>query len=336
MSEQTQRKLDQLVEIVANAGKLLIFTHPHPDPDTLASAFALYRIAAHLNTPATIYITSELGRPENKAMVKQLRIPVRRTPSRIPKGVRALVDAQPTTHVPKGIRAFDIAFDHHPLKKKTTKLSFWDVRPNYGACSSILTEYLQALGVKPDRFLATALFYGIKTDVGELARQIDESDIRAMQTLFPHISHQLLRKIERPRLPLEFFTALYTGMNTATIHGKLMTARLPKGSPPEIAALLADWLLRAKGTSWSFCATEHRGRLYFSLRSIRAGKRAGEIAARLVGHKGTGGGHHMSAGGHMILDRTSFDEAYSMLVERLKGLLGLSGTVAKRLIQEEP
>jgi len=335
-SQDTESRFALLSDIIKGSRSLLIFTHPQPDPDTLASAFALHRIAKLLERKATIYIASELGRPENKTMARLLRIPLRNLPARIPKGAKALVDAQPGSHAPKKGERFDIVFDHHPLAKQTKNAKFWDVRPQCGSCATILTEYLSAAGIQPDKFLATALFYAIRTDVGELARKLDESDIRAMRLLFPYISNQLLRKIERPRLPLEFFSSLQSGLNTAVIHGKLITAKLPKGTPPEIAALLSDLLLRAQGMSWSFCATEDNGILHFSIRSIRPGKRAGEIARRLASRRGTGGGHHLSAGGQIRLDKTSFEELYPILVERLRRMLGQKTVAHKKLIPEEP
>jgi len=335
-SKDAETRFQELSETITGSKRLLILTHPQPDPDTLASAFALYKIARQLGQKATVFLSSELGRPENKAMAKLLRIPLHNLPTNPPKGARALVDTQPRAHAPKGSKEFNIVFDHHPLMKRTKKSRFWDVRPQCGACSTILTEYLFQAGIKPDRFLATALFYGIKTDVGELARTLDASDIDAMKILFPYISVQLLNKIDRARLPLEVFSALATGLNRAVVYGKLIVTKLPKDSPPEIAALLADLLLRNKGTKWSFCATEYKNRLYFSLRLLQARKRAGAIAERLVGNRGSGGGHELSAGGFIPIDKESFDELYSTLVERLTKILKQDYASPKGFLTREP
>lgn len=334
---EAESKLQQLGELIKSAKRLLIFTHPQADPDTLASAFALHKIAHHLGKKAYIFLSSELGRPENKTMARLLRIPVRNMPTTIPNGIRALVDAQPRAHVPKGAKDFEIVFDHHPLLKRTKKVKFWDVRPQCGACSTILAEYIFLAGIKPDKFLGTALFYGIKTDVGELARVLDASDIEAMKNLFPYISPRLLNKIDRARLPLEFFSALATGLSNAIVYGKLIVAKLPKNSPPEIAALLADLLLRREGMSWSMCATEYNSRLYFSFRSLKAGKKqAGEIAVKLVGNLGSGGGHALSSGGYIQLAKENFDELYDATASRLVKILKQDLQAPKKLLAQPP
>lgn len=336
-ASESESRFQQLSELIKTAKRLLIFTHPQADPDTLASALALHRIASHLGKKAYIFLSSELGRSENKTMAKLLRIPIKNMPTVIPSGTRALVDAQPRAHTPNGVKDFDIVFDHHPLMKQTKKVKFWDVRPQCGACSTILTEYVFAAGIKPDKYLGTALFYGIKTDVGELARVMDASDIEAMKNLFPYISPRLLNKIDRARLPIEFFSALATGLANATIYGKLITAKLPKGSPPEIAALLADLLLRSEGMSWSMCATEYNDKLYFSLRALKASKRhAGEIVAKLIGSLGSGGGHALSAGGYVQPKNKSFDELYETTVSRLAKMLKQDLKAPKKLLLKSP
>ena len=44
--KETRDRLALLAEIVRGSRKLLIFTHPQPDPDTLAPAFASKKLIA--------------------------------------------------------------------------------------------------------------------------------------------------------------------------------------------------------------------------------------------------------------------------------------------------
>ena len=56
---------------------LLILTHDFPDPDALASAFALqHLVQSAFDIQSRIAYGGELGRTENKMMVRLLRIPL--------------------------------------------------------------------------------------------------------------------------------------------------------------------------------------------------------------------------------------------------------------------
>lgn len=60
---------------------LLILTHNYPDPDALAAAFALDCLAEGYGIQTTIAYGGVIGRAENRAMVRILKIPVRKVKS---------------------------------------------------------------------------------------------------------------------------------------------------------------------------------------------------------------------------------------------------------------
>ncbi len=74
-----------------------------------------------------------------------------------------MLDSQPYHHKLFMEHPYDIIIDHHPVTEPV-KADFLDIREDYGANSSIMTEYLKAAKIKPSARVATALFYGIKTD----------------------------------------------------------------------------------------------------------------------------------------------------------------------------
>ena len=129
-------------------------------------------------------------RAENQAMISRLRIKMTHF-SKIDAakyyGI-ALIDAQPgtTNNLIASLRESPlIVIDHHPLRKLTSKAHFRDIRPNYGATSTIVTEYLVAADLTPTRSVANALLYGIKTDTNSLVRGASDADFRAFNYLFP-------------------------------------------------------------------------------------------------------------------------------------------------------
>lgn len=69
----------------------------------------------------------------------------------------AIVDSQPNHHNEFNKFYFDIIIDHHPVSDNL-EAAFIDIQEEYGANSTILTEYLKASKIKPSASLATALF----------------------------------------------------------------------------------------------------------------------------------------------------------------------------------
>ena len=90
----------------------------------------------------------------------------------------AILDSQPAHDPSFGAINFDVIIDHHPATG--AKAPFVDIRPEYGATSTIMTEYLRAAKIKPSVKLATGLFYGIKTDTSDFERKAVMQDVNAL------------------------------------------------------------------------------------------------------------------------------------------------------------
>jgi len=171
-----RRRLARLTRAFGDAKRILIITHDNPDPDALSSAWGL-RALLKSGTRRAVDVAygGIIGRPENRAMTKQVGYPI------VPLDAiafdryerLALVDSQPETgnnSIPAD-RVPDVVIDHHPLREETRAAAYFDVRPKSGATATIIGEYLDAAKVRIDRRLATALFFGIKSET------LDFSDI---------------------------------------------------------------------------------------------------------------------------------------------------------------
>ena len=166
---EPQKRLDGMLETVSGLESILILVHNNPDPDAIASAVALkFLLAEQLGIESHIAHGGIIGRAENKALVRCLGFPLRQLSDlNLDKPLPvAYVDTQPDTghHAAPAASVVTIVIDHHPLREATGAAKYVDVREDVGAVSTILTEYLQAAGLEPTPLLATALFYGIKTD----------------------------------------------------------------------------------------------------------------------------------------------------------------------------
>jgi len=303
----TQQRLDRLFEALNGYHSILILPHNDPDPDAIASAVALRYLLIHrLGMQADIAYKGMIGRAENKALVRYLNHPLRRLTNLnlrqpVPK---ALVDTQlgaGNNALPAKSTAA-IVIDHHPWREETATVAFADVRSDVGASSSILTEYLQAADVVIPSSLATALFYGIKTDTMGLGRAGSPTDAAAYFYLQPLIDADALVEIERAQVPVEYFRSFDTALHSVRAYDGLLIAYIGRMAYPDQAAEMADLLLRLEGTRWMICIGVYQDELIVSVRARGRQGGAGKLAQHLVGERGTAGGHGTMAAAHFPLD----------------------------------
>lgn len=302
-SEELQLNLQKMEEALKPVKRLVVLTHDNPDPDSLSSALALaYLARERFHVPATAKYTGIVGRPENRAMIRVLGLHVKPlAESDFRSGVGfALVDMQPKT----GNSAFPrnrkpvIVIDHHPLRQ-TTKADFIDVRTGYGATATILTEYLVESGLEIPCKLATALSYGISSETQDLGREASERDVQAYLTLFPRSNKKLLASIEHPRLPREYFQTLNRALHHTMLYKNALVTSLGEIDNPDSVSFTADFMLRCERMTWSMCMGRFQGRLVVSIRTTNTKGEAGSFLRRLIGKRGTAGGHGMIAGGQI-------------------------------------
>lgn len=298
-------KLAQLLKVCRRKSPLLILTHNHPDPDALASAWALqYLLEQKAGVTSKIAYGGILGREENRAFNKLLRIKaVRLRPSHFKKfPYTALVDCQPgggNNPLPPSKKLL-IVIDHHP-RMKTTQADFVDIQPDCGATATITVEYLRMAGIEVPPILATALYYGLVSETQHLGRDVTERDIEASIFLFPQVRHRLISRIEHPVRAREFFQQLHRSLGETFTYKSFVGARLGEIDYPDFVAQLADLLISLKRATWSFVSGHYRDTIYLSLRTTHTRAKAGKLLQKVIGSRGSAGGHDMIAGGQIPL-----------------------------------
>jgi nanoRNase/pAp phosphatase (c-di-AMP/oligoRNAs hydrolase) len=319
------------------ATTILILPHNDPDPDAVASAVALrYLLAVRLQIEATIAYEGFIGRAENKALVNYLGQPLQSLTSMdlASTSLVAIVDTQPgagNNTIPAGAQPV-IVIDHHPWREATALAKFADVRTEVGATSTILTEYLQAAGLEPETQLATALFYGIKTDTMGLSRGVSPADAGAYFYLQPKIDADALVEIERAQVPLDYFQSFDTTLRAARLYDHVVISYIGPMTYPDLAAEMADVLLRIEGCEWVICLGVYQDELILAIRTRSRQGGAGRLAQALVKAQGTAGGHGVMAGGHIPLrGRDPKRVAYRINRAALQ-YLNISAETEKRLV----
>lgn len=332
--------INDLVEWLRGKGRILIVAHDAPDPDALASACALQSlILVRTGQEAVITYGGVIGRRENRVMVDELEI--RAVPidslDLDQFDVICMVDTQPgagnNSWPPE--RPVDVVIDHHPLRDETTRCHWVDVREDFGACATILYEYLVVKGVSIGTRLATMLFYAIKTETQDLGREWVKADRDAYQELIPLCNNHVLARIVHPKVPQNYFASFHRAMAGARVHDSVLVFDLGDVPNCDIVAEMADFLLRAEGVETVFGLASCGGALTLSMRTDRESFSAGTILRQVVGDLGHAGGHGRIAGGQVPLvhaDAASRRRLVATLKRRFFVALGVGDRRGRKLL----
>jgi nanoRNase/pAp phosphatase (c-di-AMP/oligoRNAs hydrolase) len=333
-----EERLADLLAAVRDASSVLILPHNDPDPDAIASAVALrHLLAEKWKVGSQIAYKGIIGRAENKALVRYLGRPLRRlTASDLRQPVPvALVDTQPgagNNALPPSF-APAVVFDHHPWRETTVSASFFDVRPEVGSTSTMLTLYLRAAGIEVDLPLATALFYGIKTDTMGLGRGASPQDVDAYFYLQTRIDVEALVEIERAQVSVEYFQRLDASLHSALVYDSVVISYVGAMRRPDLAAEMADLLLRLEGIQWVVCMGHYEDDLILAVRTRSRRGGAGDLVQEIVGDLGTAGGHGAMAGGDVALRGQEPEQLAQQFSRRILQHLQIPpGTVGKPLL----
>lgn len=335
-------RVDHLLRVAGRVRDVIILPHNDPDPDAIAAAAALkHLLEEHLDARVAIAYHGIIGRAENQALARYLGEPLRRiTENDIAESgaVIVLVDTQPGAgNNPLRPHTIpDIVIDHHPWREATGGVPYADVRSDVGATATILVEYLSAADVELTSRLATALFYGIKTDTFSLGRSASPEDVAAYFKLQPLLDAEALFHIENARVPADYFGQLHSALEAVRIYDGVVVAYLGQLAYPDLAAEIADILSRLDEAAWVVCLGQHSETLIMSVRCWHRTGNAGQMVQAVVATQGIAGGHGPMAAGHIPLgDRTAASLAEEITQRSLR-YLGVSPEMIARPLIPAP
>jgi nanoRNase/pAp phosphatase (c-di-AMP/oligoRNAs hydrolase) len=228
--------------------------------------------------------------------------------------------------------------DHHPLRESTLNVAYADVGGDFGATSTMVTEYLRASRLEPPVDLATALFYGIKADTRDLGRQTTRSDVDAYLWLFRQMDQELLGRIEHPELPVRYFRLHHKAIERAKVYDTAVVTDLGEVYSPDMVPEVAERMMSLEGRKWSLALGTYRNQLYLSLRTRDRRMNAGRLVREICEDKGgSAGGHGAMAGARLPLSGPRAQRAARKraIVGRFLEEFGLAGERPSSLLSAE-
>ena len=336
----SSRRSDRFLAGLANAGDVIFVSHVHPDPDSLGSMLGLsHLVSTCLDKTVRLTRDGAICRAENRALVENLKLQLEPIEDMTWKEGDALVmvDSQPNT----GRHNFDptlplyAVIDHHDTPGDLENIPFVDIRRGLGATCSLVTSYLMEQEVDVPQRLATALLYGIESELTGYPRDASPLDDSALQFLYPLANKDMVSRIRNARLPQGYFECMLHALQSSFIYDKLIISWVNDLAHPELAAEVVDFLIRFEEVDYAVCAGVYQDKLVLSMRTSLRNVAAGDLLRHVVGKMGKAGGHDRRAGGTVYLPSTSasaVEQTQAEIRRRLLRALRIEETRGQRLV----
>ncbi|MFC6976047.1 bifunctional oligoribonuclease/PAP phosphatase NrnA [Halomicroarcula sp. GCM10025709] len=317
----------ELQSLLGSGEELTIVCHNNPDPDCLASALALGRLAAAAGIDERrILYSGEITHQQNRAFVNLLDVELKPfdpelVVDRSERSLLAFVDHSvpgANNAVPEGT-AVDIVIDHHPAEDVQAR--YVDHREGAGATATILAEYVRDAGLDVDATLATALLFAIRRETLGFLRGVTAAEYEAGGFLHGHANDDLLAKLSTPSVSGATVDAIADAIDNRSVTGSVLLTHVGRTSERDALPQAADYLVTLEGVQTAIVFGIIEDTIQLSGRSTDARINVGTVLNEAFGDVGSAGGHREMAGGEIPLgifaDYTSDDDQLVAIVEQV-------------------
>jgi len=302
----------ELAGLLGGAGPVYIQPHDFPDHDAVASAYGLGCLLQTQGVTSRLIYGGIIQRNSLKSLIRKLKIPLLQAGEVAlePEDRIVVVDGMAGNRNVTDLTGREVAvIDHHDTgpPADSPDLLYRDVRPNCGACATIIYDYFQALDLEPHHSVATALLTGLLVDTALLTRGVSEADVNAYAGLYrladvPFVNSLLRNKIQQKDL------AFYQrALDRVRIRDRFAFCYFAEGCNQNLLGIIGDFFLSLAEVDFVLLCARNRTIVNFSVRSELERWNAARIIRQVLAGVGFGGGHADMAGG-VIPDSRSFDE----------------------------
>ena len=300
-------KAESLRELLVEGEELTIVCHNNPDPDCLASAIALGRVAAAAGIDERrILYSGSVSHQQNRAFVNLLDVDLQpfdaeHVRDRPGESLLAFVDHSvpgENNEVPEGTHV-DVVVDHHPAEGIEAR--FVDHREAVGATATILTEYVLELEVSLDATLATALLFAIRRETLGFLRGATRAEYEAAGALHDHADRDLLRRLSTPSVSGATVDAIADAIDNRSVRSSVLISNVGRTSERDAIPQAADYLATLEGVETAVVFGIVGDAIQLSGRSTDSRVHVGEVLRKAFGDVGSAGGHREMAGGEISL-----------------------------------
>lgn len=311
-------QLDRVIENI-NREHVYIQTHNFPDPDAIASAYGLQQLLKHRGINATICYKGKIDRYSTDKLRELLCIDMEHIEDLedilTEEDEVILVDAQKgNANIINTTGSEIICIDHHPVFEKY-EYRFTDIRPEIGACASIIAQYFFENDIPMTREVATALTFGIRMDTRSLSRGVSKLDMEMLYQMFDICDQNIIYILENSTIYFEDLMAYSKAISSIEVYDNISFADTGRNCPESLIASVSDFMLALIEVTFSIVYSRKRDGIKLSVRSERSDLDAGKIVNKALEGIGNGGGHASMAGGFVPF--TGTDEEAELLIKEI-------------------
>ncbi len=298
----------RLLNTLAEFDSVLVIAHDNPDPDAIASGWAiLWLVKNRLGLQTRLIGGGGIVRAENREMIRLLKVPLELVDHVCVDHDTAAVlvdcDVSAVNHLLCNSAVRPVAvIDHHITSGSRASIPFRDVRTDAAASATIVASYLREQRMQPPPNLATGLLYAIRTETRGGESQHSKLDRNIVAWLTERANLQSLSEIEDAPLPRDYFSDLVLALQSTFVYDDSALCFLPQAQGAEIIGEVADLLVRCQEIKSVLCAAVVGDALLLSVRTQRQTGNATRLVRKLLSGIGQGGGHAHRAGGKIMLN----------------------------------
>ncbi|NEU57535.1 bifunctional oligoribonuclease/PAP phosphatase NrnA [Halorussus sp. MSC15.2] len=314
----------RLKRALSKCDEVAVLMHPNPDPDVMACAIGVAHLASEVGTDATLQFPGQIRHQENRAFRTVLDLDLEQIDhvSQVAAEDVILVDH----NTPRGFEGAErlepyAVVDHHP--GNGTGEEFTDQRTDYGACATIVAEYLEDVGGTPvgpdedeenaDGFVvpsavSTGLLYGVQSDTKHLTSGCTEAEFSAAAYLYEGVDEDLLDRIANPQVSAEVLEVKAQAISGRDVRGSFAVSDVGRINNADAIPQAADELLQLEGVTAVVVFGRRDDMVHLSGRSrddrVHMGKALESVADDIPG--ASAGGHARMGGGQVPVEGAAY------------------------------
>jgi len=309
-----------LIKLTNENNNIFIQTHNFPDPDAVASAFGLQQLFKLKGIKSRIIYDGVIQRTALNNMIRDFKIDIH--PSSELEMSSAdkiiIVDGCKWNKNVTDLIGDEIAvIDHHP-GDKPDDVEFAEIRPELGACSSIITGYYAELNLEIPRDSATVLMTGLFRDTDCMTRGVHKYDVEAYEALFQNADNQKVNSIILNNITLSDLTYYHNVISNLKTEGEIAFCYIKEECNQNLLGILGDFLLSLEEITFTALFAENKHVINISFRNESNEINAASVMKQVVDGIGSGGGHREMAGG-IIDEKNEFRP--EVIFEKIKTIV---------------
>lgn len=290
--------------------RICIQGHDNPDPDAIASSFALYLFFKKYNKDVRIIYSgrNEISKANLLIMIEEFKIPIEYVTECPECDLLITVDCQYGSGNVTKLDAPQVAIiDHHQCGMVQNQWSY--IRSNLASCSTVVWELMRQMGMdaNDEDYLPTALYYGLYCDSSQFEELYHPLDKDMRDSLIRDDS--VLFQLYNTNLSIEELNIASTALSHQDYYDNHRFA-VCEVAPcdPNILGIISDFIIQVQEVDFCVVFNQNPGGYKISVRSCTREVKANELAQAVCEGMGNGGGHLTKAGG--FIAKNSYEEKY--------------------------